>query len=67
MSAHTRFHGDGTVTYWSVYQQVWRQNQLTVPEAELAAWSAAERSRYWQLVQLENTLVEVQKRKAVTS
>lgn len=67
MSCHATFHRDGTVTYWSVYQQLWRRHQFTVPAAELAAWSAAERSRYWQLVQVENLLVDIQKRKAVTA
>lgn len=42
----TTFHDDGTVTYWSVYKQVWVRNVTTVPDAELAAWDARDRERW---------------------
>ena len=42
---HTTVHDDGTVTYWSVYEQVWHHRAEVVPDRELAAMSAAERQR----------------------
>ena len=42
---HTTIHKDGTVTYWSVYQQQWVRRVLRVPDQELAAMSADERAR----------------------
>lgn len=41
----TIFHRDGTVTYWSVYQQVWVKRASRVPDHELAAMSPKERER----------------------
>ena len=41
----TRYHRDRTVTYWSVYEQVWRRHAYYVPDRELAACSAPERHR----------------------
>jgi hypothetical protein len=41
----TKYHTDNTVTYWSVYQQVWVRHAATVPNRELAAMSGAERER----------------------
>jgi len=38
------FHRDGTVTYWSVYEQVWRRTS-EIPDSELAAMSIAEREQ----------------------
>lgn len=38
-------HRDGTVTYWSVYCQVWERRQADVPDQELAAMSKEERRR----------------------
>ena len=37
-------HRDGTVSYWSIYNQVWTRSRL-VPDCELAAMGAAERAR----------------------
>ena len=42
----TTFHDDGTVTYWSVYRQIWVRNATTVPDMELAAWDARDRERW---------------------
>jgi hypothetical protein len=36
-------HRDGTVTYWSVYQQSWERRAASVPDRELAAMSEHER------------------------
>jgi len=44
-SPHTTVHRDGTVTYWSVYEQCWHPRAEVVPDRELAAMSAAERKR----------------------
>jgi len=40
-------HRDGTVTYWSVYQQSWitHVNPCAIPDKEYAAMSAPERDR----------------------
>lgn len=35
---------DGSITYWSVYQQVW-VTALDIPDAELAAMTDAQRER----------------------
>lgn len=37
-------HRDGTVSYWSVTQQVW-ERRTQVSDADLAAMSPAERTR----------------------
>jgi hypothetical protein len=41
----TIFHRDGTVSYWSVYNQVYIRRASTVPDNELAAMSGKERAR----------------------
>lgn len=38
-------HKDGTVTYWSVYNQVWVDRAHYVPDDELAAMGDKERER----------------------
>ena len=40
-----RCHRDGTVTYWSVYQQGWVRRAKSIPDQEYAAMSDAERRR----------------------
>lgn len=45
MSIKTTYHRDGTVTYWSVYNQVWVRRASSVPNKELAAMSGNERER----------------------
>lgn len=45
MSTQTTYHRDGTVTYWSVYNQVWVKRAQSVPAKELAAMSSDERER----------------------
>lgn len=40
-----KMHRDGTVTYWSVYQQVWIEQAHTIPDDELAAMSAPTRNQ----------------------
>ncbi len=37
------YQPDGTVTYWSVYEQVWVDHAESVPDQDLAAMSDAER------------------------
>lgn len=37
-------HKDGTVTYWSVYSQVWERRVLSVPDEEYAAMPEKERN-----------------------
>lgn len=38
-------HRDGTVTYWSVYQQVWVSHAASIPDDELAAMGSRRRAR----------------------
>ena len=38
-------HRDGTVTYWSIYQQQWVRHAESVPDEEYAAMGEAERER----------------------
>lgn len=38
-------HRDGTVSYWSVYDQSWRVRVAHVPDRELAAMPDRERQR----------------------
>lgn len=45
MSIKTTYHRDGTVTYWSVYNQQWVRHASTVPDAELAAMGSDERDK----------------------
>ena len=40
-----KLNRDGTVTYWSVYSQQWRERVRSVPDRELAAMSRNDRSR----------------------
>lgn len=48
MNLETVFHEDGTITYWSVYNQVWVKRAWSVPDEELAAMSEEERERVTQ-------------------
>jgi len=41
----TKFHRDGTITYWSVYKQSWQHRVSSIPNEELAAMNEKERSR----------------------
>lgn len=41
----TTFHEDGTITYWSVYQQQWICHAVNVPDEEYAAMSPSEREK----------------------
>ena len=40
-----RLHRDGTISYWSVYEQGWCHHQRTMPTRELAALPEPERTR----------------------
>ena len=40
-----QYHSNGTVTYWSVYQQQWVRHAKYVPDRELAAMSDKVRKR----------------------
>jgi DNA-directed RNA polymerase subunit M/transcription elongation factor TFIIS len=42
---NTTFHQDGTVTYWSVYNQRWIKDARIVSNQELAAMSKQERNQ----------------------
>ena len=37
------YHPDGTVSYWSVYEQRWLDHAASVPDRELAAMPSAKR------------------------
>jgi len=41
----TRFHRDGSVTYWSVCEERWKGREIYVPDEELAAMPGKERDR----------------------
>ena len=46
MTLKNTYHRDGTVTFWSCYQQVWtRCDAARIDHAELAAMSDTERAR----------------------
>jgi hypothetical protein len=48
------FHRDGTVTFWSVFEQRWvRCNALLISDAELASMSDSERRRVARIVAKE--------------
>ena len=38
-------HRDGTVTYWSVYEQQWVSHAASIPDQEYAAMNSDERAR----------------------
>jgi hypothetical protein len=44
-TARIVLHRDGTVDYFSVYEQVWRRHQDCISDRELAAMSDRERIR----------------------
>lgn len=48
MPVKLTLHRDGTVTYWSVYQQSWCVHVVRIPDRELAAMSRSEVSRILQ-------------------
>jgi len=41
----TILHRDGTITYWSVYEQIWRRSHRMPSDRELAAMPAHDRDR----------------------
>ena len=45
MNTRTKYHRDGTITYWSVYHQVWIEHVDYIPDEELAARNEHERAR----------------------
>lgn len=45
MTEKTTYHRDGTVTYWSVYEQRWVVRAEQVPDRELATMGTEERER----------------------
>lgn len=45
MNLKTTYHRDGTVTYWSVYEEMWLNHADDVPDQELAAMSSEERAK----------------------
>ena len=44
-SIKTTYHRDGTITYWSVHNQVWVKRAADIPDRELAAMSNQEREK----------------------
>lgn len=49
-STTNKYHRHGTVTFWSVYQQVWvRCDAARIDHAELAAMNDGERKRIARL------------------
>lgn len=45
MSIKTTYHRDGTITYWSVYSQMWIKRASVIPDRELAAMPSGEREK----------------------
>lgn len=45
MSFNPIYHRDGTVTYWSVYRQVWVSRASGISDEEYAAMDSRTRSR----------------------
>ena len=41
----TTYHRNGTVTFWSVYQQRWVSKARNISDSELAAMSEGERNK----------------------
>ena len=39
------FHKDGSITYWSVLNQVWERRMTEIPDAEYAGMHAKERAK----------------------
>lgn len=54
----TTIHRDGTVTYWSVYEQRWYDHAFGVPDRELAAMRYDERERVLRAMARHNALDE---------
>ena len=47
------YHRDGTVTYWSVYEQIWRRLPAAeISDQTLATMSASERRRIERIATL---------------
>lgn len=44
-STKPTLHRDGTITYWSVYRQIWVHRAADIPAKELAAMSVQDRHR----------------------
>ena len=38
-------HRDGTISYFSIYSQTWRERVVAIPDEELAAMTAPDRER----------------------
>jgi len=53
MSIKNTYHRDGTVTYWSVYNQVWVGHSSDVPDRELAAMPSDERQKVQRHLNLQ--------------
>jgi hypothetical protein len=42
----SKFHRDGTVTFWNVYQQQWNRTQASrISDENIASMSASDRTR----------------------
>lgn len=44
---------NGTITYWSVYEQVWIRNTEEISDRELAAMESTERDRVIKHLRLD--------------
>lgn len=49
----TTCHRNGTITYWSVYEQVWIRNTDKISDRELAAMESTERDRVIKHLRLD--------------
>lgn len=45
MNTKSKFHNDGTVTYWSVYTQTWRRRYDWITDEDLAALPGKDREK----------------------
>lgn len=54
MKLNTKYHEDGTVTFWSVYEQRWINHAQRVPDRELAAMPTDEREEVKAFLRAQN-------------
>ena len=54
LNTNTKYHEDGTVTFWSVYEQRWINHAQRVPDRELAAMPTDEREEVKAFLRAQN-------------
>ena len=52
----TKFHRDGSITYWSVYCQVWVRHAWDIPDEELAAMSQPDREKSIRILDVAESM-----------